>query len=521
MSAQLPPELHRLLTARLSRGSAFTFHYLASDPAKCDPIFAAPPGGTPEPTTWESQLLSVSIRHEDAVVQVFAIEVLIYATDRIITIFVSKADSTGYLHLANLPTADKSPVRTITSAFLEYLITWKRGSRQLVLSLFARAQAQYLFPGSAENSGKHVLDDRQLIRWWCRIVDDALAKVENTNSRVNGVVSSSQSAPSKETPAASKTKSYLVIPGLDAYETRTYIPRGSTRWAAAQSPLKQLAVSPDVPERCLIPRFPDDPKARFAIDLDDELPENAIQLKDGAEPPEPSKTGKWRSVSSLEQFWELMAFRQECAAGRVVGFLWAVFEPVEGAAKTDEAAAAEVARINHGARTFPVSESREPDSTLRATEPSKPVQEDQDTAGDPENPALASEDSSSTALLVPAAEEAPAPVPPLTRPPTALVVPAAKYTAITLLLDKLDYADLAIAKISTNRFLVHAGEQAALSPGTGNWGVEIKGTLKEVPADKSKVEAKPEGVPTMLVGRKRKKDKTGEDEQTKKAKVDE
>jgi hypothetical protein len=67
---------------------------------------------------------------------------------------------------------------------------------------------------------------------------------------------------------------------------------------------------------------------------------------------------------------------------------------------------------------------------------------------------------------------------------------------------------------------VHAREQAGLISGTDGWGVEIKGTLEEVPADKSKVELKP-GVPTMLVGRKRKKDKTGEDDQTKKAKVDE
>ncbi|OCK75591.1 hypothetical protein K432DRAFT_429313 [Lepidopterella palustris CBS 459.81] len=44
----------------------------------------------------------------------------------------------------------------------------------------------------------------------------------------------------------------------------------------------------------------------------------------------PSRSnGQWRSVRSLEQFWETMAFRQECCSGRCVGFIWVVVTPGE------------------------------------------------------------------------------------------------------------------------------------------------------------------------------------------------
>jgi regulator of Ty1 transposition protein 109 len=57
------------------------------------------------------------------------------------------------------------------------------------------------------------------------------------------------------------------------------------------------------------------------IDLDDELPE----VEEGK--PALPDAGRWRSVKSLDQFWEMMSFRQECSAGRLVGFLWLVINP--------------------------------------------------------------------------------------------------------------------------------------------------------------------------------------------------
>lgn len=42
----------------------------------------------------------------------------------------------------------------------------------------------------------------------------------------------------------------------------------------------------------------------------------------------PSRSnGQWKSVKTLDQFWEFMAFRQECSSGRIVGFIWVVLSP--------------------------------------------------------------------------------------------------------------------------------------------------------------------------------------------------
>jgi regulator of Ty1 transposition protein 109 len=44
--------------------------------------------------------------------------------------------------------------------------------------------------------------------------------------------------------------------------------------------------------------------------------------------------GQWRSVKTLDQFWEMMSYRQECSAGRLVGFLWMVFSPGKSSDET-------------------------------------------------------------------------------------------------------------------------------------------------------------------------------------------
>lgn len=199
-----------------------------------------------------------------------------------------------------------------------------RPDRKLVISLFARSQSQYLFPGSAANSQKHVLDDRGLIRWWCKVADPLLREEQE------------QSAESK---ANSSTKrmgmGYLMVPGCDSHETRGFFPASKVELIGSNmvwkhgDPLQELTGgSSSLPIRCLIPRFPDDPKARFAIDLDDELDSNTRQSPGPDNQPLSTSTtvGRWRSVADMRQFWEAMSFRQECSAGRLVGFIWAVFE---------------------------------------------------------------------------------------------------------------------------------------------------------------------------------------------------
>ena len=305
------PTLSQLLAAALPKDVNFRIYHLSTPPTRSSALYSSPPGERPDRTYCESHFLSASIQvpskdgtSSGTEVLVFAIEVLIYSTGFNMTFFVSKADSTGYLHLLNLPKGSSSPLREISGAFLLHLVMQRqRRNIQSVISLFARAQDQYLFPGSIEYGGKHVLDDRGLVRWWCQVL----------NSLIEDAKTSAQPASSRW----ESVRGYLVVPGLDSHETMSYIPRASKSLWSMGHPLKQISRhTDDVPPRCLIPHFPDDPKARYLDELDDEITKG-----------EHSTSGQWKSVRSIDQFWDMMAFRQECSAGRLVGFIWVVFTP--------------------------------------------------------------------------------------------------------------------------------------------------------------------------------------------------
>ncbi|KAL4772757.1 histone acetylation protein-domain-containing protein [Aspergillus nidulans var. acristatus] len=310
-----------LLAKVLPTDVKVTIRHISSTPATSTALFAPPPGEEPEPTFCENHFLVASVipdgKDDGAEIIVFGIEVLIYTTAHLTTIFVSKADSTGHLHL--LKAAPKSSIlRRVANTFLSFLVqVYQRPGVRLLVSLFARSQNQYLFPGSIENPEKHVLDDRGLIKWWCCALDPILREYEPESA------SQEQDKKHEESSRSSAT-AYLIVPGCDRFETRGFFPSSAKsddkdrpRWLNAY-PLRQICSKPDAPPRSLVPRFPDDPKTRFLIDLDDELPEAASGE---------SSSGHWRSVKSLDEFWEMMSFRQECSAGRLVGFLWLVINP--------------------------------------------------------------------------------------------------------------------------------------------------------------------------------------------------
>ncbi|KAI5461731.1 histone acetylation protein-domain-containing protein [Mariannaea sp. PMI_226] len=308
---------HRL-AAVLPEGHQFGIYHISTPPTKTDPLYSPPPSERPERTYCEKHFLAVSIdvpdpslASENSVdepkkqVLVLGIEVFIYTTARATTLFVSKADSTGYLSLLKLPKGTSSPIREICTLFISHLLEKrKRKGKQFIVNLFARAQAQYLFPGSVDYSGKHVLDDRGLIKWWCRVLDPILGP-----------------APEGTAVPWKSSKAYLVVPGLEAYETKALTPRtaGSSSWNLAH-PLERISPYSGqfdwVPPRCLIPHYPDDPKSRFRDELDEEAG-NSKAMK---------TTGSWKSVKTLDTFWEMMAFRQECSSGRMTGFIWLLFD---------------------------------------------------------------------------------------------------------------------------------------------------------------------------------------------------
>ena len=136
------------------------------------------------------------------------------------------------------------------------------------MQLFARSQPQYIFPASAANGKKHILDDTQLIKWWLRVL-----------SPLDG-------------------QGRVYIPGVDKYKIKSYYPE-TGKWENAPPGLSQER-GLTVLARDVIPLFPDDPKARFLDNL---------------------KTDGQLATTTLSQFWELMEHRQECSSGRLVGFI--------------------------------------------------------------------------------------------------------------------------------------------------------------------------------------------------------
>lgn len=327
MPAASPSTLTSRLADALPLNFCFHVHHLSSPPTLCPAIYSVSSEERPEKTFRESHFLSVTIDSADHQLQVFALEVLIYTTESLTTLFVSKADSTGYIHRLSLPKGTPSPLKSISTTFIAFLIEQRRRpDRKLVLSLFARAQDQYLFPGSIENPHKHVLDDRGLVKWWCQVVDPILQNHPSTNEEQKSETYLVNASDDSYT-----ARGFLRVPGCDSHEITSFFPKGfqksqlSRKWLPAD-PLRDLGRSPNLPERCLIPRFPDDPKARFVEELDDELPNPLSQNRNS--PSKARHPGRWKSVRSLEQFWEMMAFRQECSSGRLVGFLWGVFTPV-------------------------------------------------------------------------------------------------------------------------------------------------------------------------------------------------
>ncbi|KAI4098666.1 MAG: hypothetical protein L6R37_006359 [Teloschistes peruensis] len=436
------PTLPSKLAASLPSPHKFTIHHLSTPPTPSPAIYSAPPAQVPEKTKCESHFLSVSAPHNGSQVQLFALEVLIYTTTTLITIFVSKADSTGYIHLLKLPKGTPSPLRTISSIFLSHLVeSHQRKDRQLVVSLFARAQDQYLFPGSIENSGKHVLDDRGLVKWWCRVLEPVL-----------------QPSSHDEKNTTSTVKAYLRVPGCDLHEHLSFFPphvRSSptlrAQWHPSRDPLLLLNRPPNAPERCLIPRFPDDPKSRFVDELDEELTEPPPDPKKHKESPSKGKRpGKWRSVRSLEEFWEMMAFRQECSSGRLVGFLWAVFTP-EGLATSSAPPKLDFAQKP----SLPPPSTTATEKSQQPLASSSPPTSSSSSTKDP----TVVQSNSETAFL---------------DRHGGVTLPQKHYTRCISLLLHLDYATLAIAAESSMRWI----EDVGICAGREGWGWDVVGQMK-------------------------------------------
>lgn len=328
MSANLRDHILSTLSS-LPGTREFHLHVLVSSPRKNSSLYYF---AKPRPRVYLQDilvLLSEQRSPDSPRILVSAIEAAVYhipATSSAV-LYVSKVDSTGQ---ATAPSPTSHLVRALLSFYVD------PGTRPLAIDhlwiqLFARAQAQYLFPNSAEYPGKRPLSDIKLCVWWKRVL-----------SQVAG-----------EAKPETIIKLFYILPGCSEFEAENSL-RIASSSTAGPTGLKWTYGHPyslsEIPPPCpinieapnlghYIPYFDDDPKSRF-------LDEIAYTTEEGIKSPvrKRSRTneesgankksaGEEGSTSSkddrplgelskvtADEFWERMSFRQECIAGAVTGF---------------------------------------------------------------------------------------------------------------------------------------------------------------------------------------------------------
>jgi regulator of Ty1 transposition protein 109 len=496
--------------AFLPEGFNCQVRYTHSPPKPCEPLFSPCPGMQPEKTRLASHFLTVSVpvpvqaksagngnANSQRQVLVFAMEVLVYSSQGLVTMFVSKADSTGHL-----PPRRPSPIKSIATTFMWWLATQQRrltksAGTKIVISLFARAQSQYLFPGSADHGKKHVLDDRQLIRWWARVLDPLFSANKTSDSTQD-----------------LDLQGYMTVPGYHGIETKSFFPskpnssEKSRNWLPG-NPLIELAEARGIPEtaptRCLLPRFPDDPKARFMQDLDDEvgLVEDAGSLALAS--PSKQKNGRWKSINDLERFWEAMEFRQECSSGRVVGFLWLVVRSPPGSSQenpSDFARESSPSKKKVSTATADSQDSQD-SQTSRTSQKSKtgtPNKRRKQLKGPIKirQPRLKGGSSNLSATSNPSDTSPTRDGPSLTQE---------GYDSAMSILLNLDFSSVAAAAHSTAKWVSEVSRMAGLK--TAEWALDCEG-MAEIESMAS-VSSSSQSATNDLGGLVRKKRKVGED----------
>lgn len=138
--------------------------------------------------------------------------------------------------------------------------------QNIKVSLFTKASPQYLFPDSAKNIHKHVINGQQLLKWWIPIIDRCTL----------------------EWPIHK-----LIIPGSDKISLSKFI-EAFPNWSLGHifKPTGRAVYS--------IALFPDDPKGRFLEHL---IVEN-----------------RYANVN-VDQFYEELGYRQEFRLGDLVGLI--------------------------------------------------------------------------------------------------------------------------------------------------------------------------------------------------------
>jgi regulator of Ty1 transposition protein 109 len=327
--------------SRLPGTREFHLHVLVSSPRKHAALF---PFAMPRPRSYLQDiliLLSEQPTPDSPRILVTAVEACVYniPSTSCAILYVSKVDSTGH---AKLPSPTVTVVRSLLTFYTDPA-TRPLSADNFWIHLFARAQAQYLFPNSAEFPGKHPLSDIKLCAWWRRVLSDVAVELE---TRVQPKL---------------KIQLHYILPGYSESEAGHALKFASSSssssspqplwtyghpYSQSDVPLPCPPVSPEGLKNLghFIPSFDDDPKSRFMDEIaytatgdgiksparkrsrtssnaGEGFPPDTqeVEEKDGHSGKEGRPLGELTKVSP-DEFWERMSFRQECIAGAVTGF---------------------------------------------------------------------------------------------------------------------------------------------------------------------------------------------------------
>ncbi|KAJ2654873.1 hypothetical protein IWW48_005847 [Coemansia sp. RSA 1200] len=209
-----------------------------------------------------------------------------------------KVDTTGEL-TTRMPLA-----RTLVGGYLHSLRRFCCVGRvtDIGVHLFARAQPEYLFAQSKKSSGKHILSDMALIKWWQGTMHLGLGYAVSAGQ--------SQDDQSADPNCAASILAHIVIPG--STQSEAFLPLLSSSVSdtdnnrlpaesgtASRSSVRWIWGSPypknDLARNCVL-QFPDDPITRLLSE----------------------RHGSFWSVSML---FEMLAISEECGSGHRTAYI--------------------------------------------------------------------------------------------------------------------------------------------------------------------------------------------------------
>lgn len=359
-----------LLRALAQLPDARTFHLytLVSEPVRDQDVFLY---SSQRPKAHIRQLLVLLAQHPptrpEERVFVCAVEAFIYTIPSTSSsiVYISKVDSTG-----QGTGIRPNPTRALVVSLLQYYTApATRPASHVWVHVFARAQNQYLFPNSIDYPGKRVLRDINLCKWWKESLEQVARQTDPGGVRLYYLLPGYSSLEARAMLRQYATNTATAYPWTYSHPyNQTYAP-----FPCGGAPGEDG--SPSIAQ--LIPSLPDDPKARFLDEIastPSESPDSRPALPTNPRPakrirtnaPAPTKAsegsgssstplktteraspgaqesgsdatrkGKIGSVTpgaqralatvSADEFFERMAFRQECSQGAVTGFFTAIF----------------------------------------------------------------------------------------------------------------------------------------------------------------------------------------------------